>query len=85
MFEAILELVANNTIGAFLVIALSVTILAAIILRPVVKFVVARTKTKRDDKIVEAIYGAIDEHREEIEAIHAVAKRAKAARKCKKS
>lgn len=84
MFEAILELVANNAIGAFLVTSLSVTILALIILRPIIKFVVARTKTKRDDKIAEALYGAIDEHREEVEAIHAVAKRAKAARKCKK-
>lgn len=84
MFEAILELVANNAIGAFLVTTLSVTILALIILRPIIKFVVARTKTKRDDKIAEALYGAIDEHREEVEAIHAVAKRARAARKCKK-
>ena len=84
MFEAILELFANNAVGAFLVTTLSVTILALIILRPVIKFVVARTKTKRDDKIAEALYGAIDEHREEVEAIHAVAKRARAARKCKK-
>lgn len=84
MFEAILELFANNAVGAFLVTTLSVTILALIILRPIIKFVVARTKTKRDDKIAEALYGAIDEHREEVEAIHAVAKRAKAARKCKK-
>lgn len=84
MFEAILELVANNAVGAFLVTTLSVTILALIILRPIIKFVVARTKTKRDDKIAEALYGAIDEHREEVEAIHAVAKRARAARKCKK-
>lgn len=84
MFEAILELFANNAVGAFLVTTASVTILALIILRPIIKFVVARTKTKRDDKIAEALYGAIDEHREEVEAIHAVAKRAKAARKCKK-
>jgi hypothetical protein len=84
MFEAILELVASNTLGGFLVIALSTIILALIILRPVIKFVVARTKTKRDDEIVAAVFGAIDEHKEEIEAVHAVAKRAKAARKCKK-
>lgn len=83
MFESLLEMLAENAILAYVIIFLSALLVFFVIIKPIVLVIVKKTKTKKDDKIAEAMYGAIEEHKEEVEAIHRVAKKARE-KKCQK-
>ena len=80
----LLDIIVENPFMASAIIFVSSAIVLLVFLRPLVAYVVAKTQTKRDDEIMEALYGAIDKHKEEVEAIHKAAKKAKE-KKCKKS
>ena len=83
MFEELLELCAQNPVMASIIIVVSAMLVFFVIVKPVVLHIVKKTKTKKDDKIAEAMYGAIEDHKEEVEAIHRVAKKARE-KKCQK-
>lgn len=83
MFESLLEMLAENAILAYVIIFISAVLVFFVIIKPIVLAIVKKTKTKKDDKIAEAMYGAIEEHKEQVEAIHRVAKKARE-KKCQK-
>ena len=83
MFETVLETLAENEVIAYIVIVASAVLFSLVILKPLIYMIVLKTKTKKDDELMEALYGAIEEHKEEVEAVHKVAKKVKE-KKCQK-
>ena len=83
MFETLLETLAENEILASLIVLASAIIVVLVILKPLLSRFVLKTKTKKDDELMKALYGAIEEHKEEVEAVHKVAKKVKE-KKCQK-
>lgn len=84
MFELLLENITENEVIASLVILASSVLLVIMLIKPLVMKLVKKTKTKADDEIAKALYGAIEAHKEEVNAIHRVARKAKE-KKCQKS
>lgn len=84
MFEQFLDIIIENPVMASIVIVLSALLLFFVCVKPLVLKIAEKTKTKKDDEITQALYKAIEEHKEEVEAIHKAAKKA-SEKKCKKS
>lgn len=83
MLETTLDQIIENPVLASILIGLSTIIIILVAIKPLVAYVVTKTKIKKDDEIAGALYGAIEEHKKEVEAIHKAAKKAKE-KKCTK-
>lgn len=83
MFENFLNVIAENQFAATAIVLVSAVILFFVALKPLLDFIVTKTQTKKDDEIVEALYKAIEAHKEEVEAIHKAANKIKE-KKCNK-
>lgn len=83
MFEKLLDMAVDNPILASIVVLVSTFILFLVCVKPLLYWMIAKTQTKRDDEIVKALFKAIEEHKEEVEAIHKAAQKVQD-KKCKK-
>lgn len=83
MFDKFLDIAVDNPILASIVVLMSTFILFLVCVKPLLYWMITKTQTKRDDEIVKALYKAIEEHKEEVEAIHKTANKIKE-KKCSK-
>ena len=83
MIEEFLTFLSQYPIAATLIVIASSLVLFLVAFKSVAFLIVKKTKTDKDDKIVEALYKAIEEHKESVDALHKVAKKIEE-KKCKK-
>jgi len=82
MIETVLEFIAKYPVGAVCIVIASSLLLFIAAFKGVAFMIAKATKTDKDDKFVEAMYKAIEEHKDSVEALHKVAK--KIQEECKK-